>query len=501
MRSNLPLPGKINPLSVILLMLVVFSALIPAFYSFILSLIDYSPVYGLFGSPFTGLSNFAQVISHPAFPRLFLNTFVHWLASLSFALILGVPAAILISFVKRRKTAAACAGLLLIPVFIPASVYFTLIIELFSSKALMREQTYILAFAAQTLLPGAAMIAFSGVAVGLLYRSRHKGTLQGTLLGCGLAALLFMLITLSPAYETTLLSANPMVNRVADTFDTFTYRGLTQMQISHSAASYTLRSLLQMLLAVIPVIAIILLLKKSDLLFAQTAGTAPEELKEKAPGQATAWLLSIILMLALLLVMGLPSFTQFSSLAQRFLPSVLVPLFAVVVGFAASLMLLYGAAGSGRVILPIMALIILGTNNAIIAQYLLFRQLGMANTMLATPLTQWLQPPVLIVLLLFAILVQMMKNQTSFFFLALTAALLTGAHAYGSFIPHMIFTSVPQQYTMGVLFRQSQTMAEQVINPSDPGTIALIYMTTVLPCLVLGCGSALLVRKGLLDAV
>ena len=501
MRSDVSLSGKINPLSIFLLILVMFAALIPAFYNFILTFIDYSPIQGLFSSPSAGLRNYSQVISQPAFPRLVLNSFVHWLASLSFALLLGVPVAILISFVKSRKTAATCAGLLLIPVFVPASVYFTLVIQLFSSSVFMREQTYTLAFAAQTLLPGAALIAFSGVAFGLLYRSRRGNALQGTMLGCGMAALLFMLVTLSPAYEATLLSANPMVNRVADTFDTFTYRsGLTQMQISHSAASHTLRSLLQMLLAVMPVFAIILLLRKSDRLISQTADMAFVGSKEKTPGQVIAWLVSIFLMLVLLFAKGLPSLSQFPVLAQQFLPSVLISLLSVMVGFAAALVLLYGASGSGRVLVPLTALIVLGTSNAMIAQYLLFRQLGMANTVLATPFAQWLQPPVLIILFLFAIIVQVMKNQTLLIFLAAAAAILVGAHAYGGFIPQMIFTSVPQQYTMGMLFRQSQTMADQVINAPEAGTMTLLYMTTLLPCLLLGCGAALLVRKGLIKA-
>ena len=73
----------------ILLVLVTLASLVPALFSLILSLIQYQPARGLFGSPFAGLQHYAQIVSSFAFTRVVANSFLLWLVSLGAALLLG----------------------------------------------------------------------------------------------------------------------------------------------------------------------------------------------------------------------------------------------------------------------------------------------------------------------------------------------------------------------------------------------------------------------------
>ncbi|MDW7657427.1 MAG: hypothetical protein SCM11_09675 [Bacillota bacterium] len=482
-----------NPLSFSLLIFVMLVALVPALYSFILSLIDYSPIHGLFGSPFAGLRNYADVIGGSVFFRLLTNSFLLWLISLAASLLLAVPVALLCSQIKSRKTAATCAGLLLIPVFIPSSAYFTVIFKLFSSRVFAQSSLYYFGFAAQTFLPGAALIAFAGVVVGFLYRSAGKNAMNGSLVGCLVAALLFAFQSLSPAYEASMLSANPLVYNVADTFDNHNYRNaLLQMQIGTGAANYVIRSILQLLLAIIPVILMVILLRRKE----QLQPVVAEDAITRTPGSIVAWVLAVVLAVLFLFAAGLPSFTQVSAVADRILPSMVITVFAAIIGMGISCLLLFGAAGSGRTVVTIVAAIILGSGNALFAQYMLARQFGLINTFLATPLTQWLQPAVLLLLFLFALIVRMDRSQTTAVLLACAAALFIGAMAYGGFVPQVVFASGPQQFTMGVAFRNA------ISGPAggDSGLMALVFMFNVLPCLLMGFGAAVLVRLGLLKA-
>lgn len=484
---------KSNPLSLVLLIFVTLVTLIPALYSLILSLIDYSPMRGLFGSPFTGLRNYADVLGSSAFFRLLTNSFLLWLVSLVASLLLAVPVALLCSQIKNRKTAATCAGLLLLPVFIPSSAYFTLIFKLFSSRIFVQSGLYYIGFAAQTFLPGAALIAFAGVVVGFLYRSAGKNAVTGTLSGCLVAALLFAFQSLSPAYEASMLSANPMVYAVADTFDTHVYRtSLMQMNIGTGAASYIIRSFLQLVLAIIPVVLAIIVIKKQTLIQSEVT----EDVVKKSPGSTIAWVAAVVLAVAFLFAAGLPSFTQVSAVADRIPNSVVITIFAAIVGMGVGCLFLFGAAGSGRSAVVIVAAILLGTGNALFAQYMLARQFGLINTFLATPLTQWLQPAVLMLLFLFALIIRMDRSQTTAVLLACAVALFTGALAYGGFIPQLVFASGPQQFTMGVAYRNV------ISGPAggDTGLQALVFMFNVFPCLLMGFGAALLVRLGLLRA-
>jgi putative aldouronate transport system permease protein len=482
---------KGHVLSAILLIIAALLTLIPFIYVLILSFLDYSLVQGLVNSPFVGLSHYARILKLPQFSQLLGNSFLLWFGSLAGAWVLGVLLSLLFSLIKSQKTAATCAGLVLLPLFIPSSVYFAVITHLFSTQLFVNEKLYPLGFVVQTILPGAALITFSGLVVGNYFRLRNRNTVHGSLLGCLIAALLFGLLTLSPQYEASLLSANPLVYRVADTLENFSYRqSLMQMDLGPGSALFILRSVIQLALSVIPAVLLVVLLRKkmndSSVSVSQNSGTA-------SPGSWIGWVIAAVLSVALLLVMGSPQFADASQVMPHFLTSLVTAVLATVIGMAACTVFLYAAKDSGPVVTVVIAAVVLGTSNAIIGQYMIARTLRMGNTLVPTVLTQWMQPPVLVLIFLFALMLQIKKSTASAFLLAGSAALFTGAQAYGSFMPQLLFSNNPRWFTMGLVFRNA------IMGPAGQGgNVALVYIMLLVPCLLLGFASAILVRQAIL---
>lgn len=482
---------KSHVLSAVLLVIAALLTLIPFAYTLFLSFLDYSLVQGLVNSPFVGLRNYVQIFELPQFFRVLSNSFFLWFGSLAGALILGILLSLLLSIIKNQKTAATCAGLVLLPLFIPSSVYFAVINHYFSTQLFVNEILYPLGFVAQTILPGAALITFSGLVVGNYFRSRNKNTIHGSLLGCLIAALLFGLVTLSPPYEASLLSANPLVYRVADTLENFSYRqSLMQMDLGPGSALFVFRSVIQLVLSIIPAVLLIVLLRKRihdpSIPVSQKSGAM-------SPGTWIAWIIGAVLSIGLLLVMGWPNFADVSQVMPHFTTSLITAVLATIIGMAACTVFLYASKDSGPVITVVIAAVVLGTSNAIIGQYMIARTLRMGNTLVPTVLTQWMQPPVLMLIFLFALMLQIKKSTATAFLLAGSAALFTGAQAYGGFMPQLLFSNNPRWFTMGLVFRNA------INGPAvQEGVLSLVYIMLLVPCLLLGFASAILVRQAIL---
>jgi putative aldouronate transport system permease protein len=485
---------KTHPVAVVLLVLFTALAWIPVLFTALLMLFDYTPVRGLFGSPFTGLSNLTTFLGSPYLMRLFGNSLFLWLLSLGAALLLAIPIALLCSLIRRRQSAITCAALLLLPAFIPASAIYKLLLSIFPTMIWTSASTYYLGFIAQTVLPGAALIAFVGAVSALYYRSRGRQAAVGALNGCLQAGLVYALFCLSPLYEAVWLTANPLVYAVADTFDAYVYRqSFAQMNLSIGAASFVVRSLLQAVLAVGPAILLAFWLKRQEQIL--PVQTLADETGRDKPGKTVfSWLIAAVLIIGLLLAGGMPVFGTAGTgrLFDNVLASLFTAILAGVIGGGLSLLFLTGARSASRPLLVVFAVLVLAFNNAQIGQYLLSRQLGLINTMPATAFHAWLQPSALLVIILFAILPGNRRSQPATHGLAAAAALFIGATAYGGIFPNLIFANTPNLRSMGVM------LASALSGPDvQPGLVSLLYGLTLLPCLLLGLGAVLLARRSI----
>lgn len=487
---------KSSPASFILPALVALVALVPVVYMVLLSFVDYHPAAGLWNSPAAGFRHYAAFLTD-YFPRLLRNALTLSLTSLLASLILGVLAALLCSLIRNRRIAAACAGLLLLPAFIPAPVYYNLALQLLTSTAFVLNDRYLFSFIAQTFLPGAAPIAFAGTLAGIVYRSRGKSAQAGALTGSLGAALIFGFLSVMPSFETTQLSANPLVYEAADTLDSLIFRNsVLNGQISGGAAAFIIRCLLQILLAVIPAILLWFWLKKQRSL--QTAepatGSAPAGGKKTALA-AVPWLIAAAACIGLLLVYKIPLFSALPDLAANLTTSLATLLIAGLIGGLFSLAILSGVSRAGSLAVIILAVLLLATSNALLGQYLLSRQFGLVNTLFPTALTLWLQPQSLLLIFVFALALRYRGTGKAALLLSACSACFIGAQAFGGSIPAMLYLSTPNRYTMGLML--VNTMNAQP--DTTLGWLALVYAATLLPCLLLGFVGAVFARQAAIE--
>ena len=477
----------------ILLVLVTLASLVPALFSLILSLIQYQPARGLFGSPFAGLQHYAQILSSFAFTRVVANSFLLWLVSLGAALLLGLPVALLGSLAKDNRTLASLSGLVLLPALIPASVTLMLLLRIFPSTLFASRNSYVLGYTLQTILPGAALVAFAGLAFALIWRASGRSAQAGALTGSVSAALLAGFQMLQPSYEASLLSANPLVYEIADTLDTFNYRtSLMQMNISQGAAVYVLRSLFQFVPALLAALVLFVLLRKSPSIRPLASPAA----QGRSRGTLAAFVVAAVLSLALLFAFGRPAWGIAGELSRNLLPSLLLAVSAAIIAFGVSCLVLFGAAGSASLVTVITGVFLLTFSQAIIGQYIIARALGLIGTFIAPALTGWLQPSFLLLILLFALLVRFGQRQSSTLRLAFAGALAVAAQAWGGFMPAIVYLNSPQTFTYGLLLRNMAGSSE--IIAMVEGTRPLLVLAVLVPCLLLGFAIAWLVRQALI---
>ena len=477
----------------VLLILVTLASLVPALFSLYLSLIQYQPARGLFGSPFAGLQHYAQILSSFAFTRVVANSFLLWLVSLGAALLLGLPAALLGSLVKDNRTLASLAGLVLLPALIPASVILMLLLRIFPSTLFASRNSYVLGYTLQTILPGAALVAFAGLAFALIWRASGRSAQAGALTGSVSAALLAGFQMLQPSYEASLLSANPLVYEIADTLDTFNYRtSLMQMNISQGAAVYVLRSLFQFVPALLAALVLFVLLRKNQAIQPLASPAA----QGRSRGTLAAFVVAVVLSLALLFAFGRPAWGIAGELSRNLLPSLLLAVSADIIAFGVYSLVLIGAAGSASLVSVISGVFLLTFSQAIIGQYIIARTLGLIGTFIAPALTGWLQPSFLLLILLFALLVRFGQRQSCTLRLAFAGALAVAAQAWGGFMPAIVYLNSPQTFTYGLLLRNMAGSSE-IIGMVE-GTRPLLVLAVLIPCLLLGFAIAWLVRQALI---
>ncbi len=483
---------RFNWIALLLLGLAAIPVLIPAGIEFVLSRRAYTPVQGLFTSPVVGWQNYSAIMAQ--FPRLLTNSFVLWLVSLAGALLLGLAAALSVSRIRNRKIAATSAGLLLLPAFVPPICYFVLAYRLLSAAVFTNNSSYVWGFLAQTLLPGAAVIAFAGAATGLVWRSRGRNPLAGTLQGCLGAVLLYCCLMLTPSFETTQLSYNPLVYQSADILDTYQYRmSLQQNNLGTGAAAFILRSVLQALLAVIPALILAYSLRRQDQALQSASGSGLETIDRKTSLAVLPWLAAVLLGLAALLAIGMPGSLAKLNIGSNLLMAVPTVLIALLAGAIFALLILSGAQQASRSGLVIFAVIMLAPANAIIGHYLVARQFGLINTIFPTALTVGLLPPALLLLLVFALLLRGSRNRQAILLFSLGAACLIGALAYGHAFPNILFVTRSNLLSVGALLKNvfsSQAAQDQPL-------LASIYSVALLPCLAAGLAGAALVRAAI----
>ena len=489
-----------------LLLIVLVLALLPAVASLVMAFFKYYPNNPKQIGPFIGFSYFEELISGFYLPRLAVNSFALWLAGFIGSLVIGLVAAILCSQIRSTQIAATVAGLFLLPVFIPATVYQTIaqtvvLQDMLNPQSMSTRMAFMLNFALRTFLPGVAVIAFSGIAVSMIFRSRGRSPAAGALMGCAGAGLLACMTTMMPDYEAVKLVFSAELYNVADTFDTYIIRrAILDGNISYTAAIYVIRVIIQIALALIPAFLLILWLKKQE----KIASLAPVSGEAQKAGRTIRnvlpWVLAAAFGLAVVLFMGIPKSDSISQLRFNILTTLATVALGAAVGLALSMVVIRGLRFSGRGLFVVFTVLILVTANAMYGQFVLANLAGLTNTIWPPALTAWLLPRALTIILTFALINRFGKGKRAALFFSLSAANLVAALIYGGFILDILFVSKDSQMTPGGMFYRILENFSFIINISmiRPTFPTLLYIIVTLPCLLLGFAGAALARKALI---
>ena len=502
-------PQKTNTLSGKVLMFIVLAlALLPAVTSLVMAFFKYYPNNPKQIGPFIGFSYFKELISGFYLPMLAVNSFTLWLAGFAGSMVIGLVAAILCSRIRSTKISATVAGLFLLPAFIPATIYQTIahsaaVQDLFNPESLSTNMAFWLDFALRTFLPGLAVIAFSGIAVSMIFRSKGRSPAAGALMGCAGAGLLVCMTTMMPDYEAVKLVFSAELYKVADTFDTYIIRrAILDGNISYTAAIYIIRVVMQIALALVPAFLLVFWLKKQE----KIASLAPVSGETHEAGRMIKnilpWFLATIFSLAVLLFMGLPNLDKISQLRLNILPTLATVALGAVICLVLSMAVIRGLQMSGRGLFVVFAVLILVTANAMYGQFVLASLAGLTGTIWPPALTAWLLPRALTIILAFALINRFGTGKRAALYFSLSAACLVAALIYGGFILDILFVSIDSQMTPGGMFFRVLENFSAIININGsmirPTFPTFLYMIVALPCLLLGFAGAALARKALL---
>jgi len=389
MKKNTYSSGLILSIPILLYALIV--CVWPAIYGAVLSFKEYRPALGIFTSPSVGIQNFRTLFSTGDFGRVLANTIIIGFGSLIMSAALGLLLAWLISMLGKRARIIVCGALLLL-YFIPyAPIVSAIGIRAFANPITFRWITsFIIA------LRGIGIPVIFGICA-LSSAEARSDRLAGanirlTAIRNGLliymaAALPFIL---APDFELLYLAGSSLTREVSEITGTYMFRyGLAQGMYSVTAAAQLLIFLIQ---AVLAIPALFVLLKWGKRLLA--GGNPAPGLNRIKPfasiaGAGTAF--AGVLMLIITPFKDVPNSLNMPSAVADIRRSLFITLVTMIVtvifAFITTLGLAYPLTASNKVLRIIFmisasffALYVSGGSYNNIPQFLVFRAMGIVNT-------------------------------------------------------------------------------------------------------------------------
>ena len=238
-------------------------------YGALMAFKDYSPKYGILGSPWAGMKYFEEFITNPYFWRILKNTLWISVSTLIFSFPAPILLALLINEIKQKWFAKTVQTLSYLPHFISLVVVCSLIKEFTASDGVINDFLTMFGIPRQTMLNnphlfvpvyvasdiwqsiGWGSIIYLSALTGIdqeLYEAaridgagRWKQTLHVTI-PCIMPTVIIMLILrvgrlMGVGYEKIILLYNPAIYETSDVISSFVYRkGILERNYSYSAA-------------------------------------------------------------------------------------------------------------------------------------------------------------------------------------------------------------------------------------------------------------------------
>lgn len=238
-------------------------------YGALMAFKDYSPKYGVLGSPWAGMKYFEEFITNPYFWRILKNTLWISVSTLLFSFPAPIVLALLINELKQKWFAKTVQTLSYLPHFISLVVVCSLIKEFTASDGVINDFLAMFGIPRQTMLNnprlfvpvyvasdiwqsiGWGSIIYLSALTGIdqeLYDAaridgagRWKQTLHVTIPGIMPTVIIMLILRvgrlMGVGYEKIILLYNPAIYETSDVISSFVYRkGILERNYSYSAA-------------------------------------------------------------------------------------------------------------------------------------------------------------------------------------------------------------------------------------------------------------------------
>lgn len=457
----------------ILLGITFFITLFIFFHTAILSLKDFTPLHGIFGSAWIGLKNYFEIFSSPYLARIFINTaLISTIGALTGTIyvFLGICAAT--SF-KKPALKALFTIIFTVPAIIPNNLYTILI-----GTEFLIKPSFLLQALAGTIDSLRLAALFIPVALFISEGSLSKA-LKCALMFLGIKLIFFLNI------DTTYLY-NPATYEVLDTFSNFVYRkGMMEGSFSYSSAMFIIKTAIQLVMAFIGFIII---------LCAEKIKANETSIKKMSALSPFALIPLGVLIFAIVFgSSGVKNMTSmlmphyFIGILHAFLCALSV---SVVALFAANA--IFSAGAIGTIIITVLCAISINQ----IGSYFIIRQFGLINTHIGVLMENLKYVP--LVALIFSCILKCADNNKSNILLFITGAGIMFARFWGDGSAATVILKDRNQYPISVIINQINMQAPNQMAQTEPfAAVLYILIPLIVVCVTLILGAILKNKKNI----
>ena len=347
---------------------------------------QYNPAQGLAGSPWIGFAGFQKLFTSPGFREAVANTIVFGLLFAGITLLMGTLAGTLV--LRLPIVVGEALGILLVlPAFLPAEVFAQWVFQAVGTQTLISAQ------AMRWLVPLLCAIKFLGIPViaSLALREVHGGHLASLPLKVsGLFALVSLMLGANTFHSLSRLLVNPLVYQTTQTVDLLVFRDQFMQMTS------TPLPLLQLVFGWLAAA----LLAWPAIKLAGSVFSPVHDAQAFTPGEGFGWkpLSAVLGLLGFSVAYFWPVLSSFSrgvsarSFSDRWLSTVPGWMIQAVAGALVATGLAYAVSiavlQSGRkmrrfALVLLLFLSVLCAHPTLFSKYILIRQLGLLNTLMA----------------------------------------------------------------------------------------------------------------------